>query len=252
METHKFKIACIVDNYSNGKKLATTFENDNIKVMPLNTKYFNNISNDIPFLLITKEEKPLHQASLTAKDNWDILLILDKNEEENQAKCLNFLESFTTDTLVMWHINAEDFLPEKTLQEIMGKGNIKKYKKGMHSSGDNNGYALLQNLVMAWDNKTEKFIPVQYDDAKKKIIEWFGVNDKLNAALQFLHECLGDTPAKLDVLTKEEFTEEDLGNKNPEGSIHNLYKNMEGKKNGEYIKELRVLRDAVLKKAGVI
>jgi len=242
MGTQKFKIVCIV----NKESLSTAFNDESITL-----DLFNNLYNLIPFLLITKGGIT-SKVALTDESTWDILLIHDKNEEQNKAKDLKFLNYFTKDTLVMSHEHANGFLQKAKLQEMVNNGEIKKYKIGMHIGGDHNGYALLKYLVKARDNKN--FLSKQYDEAIEKLIKWFNLNEKLNAALDFLHQSLGGTHGDINILTKgdEKFdldreTYEEFGNK----YLRELIQELNSKTGGNYYEALRNVRDVLLMEEGI-
>jgi hypothetical protein len=113
---------------------------------------------------------------------------------------------------------------------------------------------IYEKLINQENNELKKIgqqnIAQIFEEIETKYGKTVRLNDKLNAALQFLHECLGGTLGKLETLTKRGFTDNDLGNLNSEGSISQLL-NILGKENVDYIKELKNLRDTLLRVTGV-
>ena len=194
MESSNLNILCIVKNDSKvpGEGLRNAFnKRTNAFINKFFYKNSNSFSNEFgncsnnKFLLITSDSViPL--STIDDKTKWEFLLVCDNFIDYLSN---NLLPIFTTETLVMYHQNPTD---SKDYFEKKQNGNlIKKCKQGEHIPSSNEGYQLLWELTEAWDESTEKFHVEKYDNAKKKIIAWFGLNDKLNAALQFLHECLG-------------------------------------------------------------
>lgn len=194
MESGNLSILCIVKNDSNvpGEGLRNAFnKRTNAFINKFFYKNSNSFSNEFgncsnnKFLLITRDSViPL--STIDDKIKWEFLLVCDNFIDYLSN---NLLPIFTTETLVMYHQNPTD---SKTyLEGLEDNKEILKCKQGEHIDSPNEGYQLLWELTEAWSEITQNFHVEKYDNAKKKIISWFGLNDKLNAALQFLHDCLG-------------------------------------------------------------
>ena len=194
-----------------------------------------------PYLLISKAGYKLVNK-LGQEKNWDILLIYDKNTKDNYAKCGAFLDFLPKNTLIIWHENAGNngFLTRDILHNWLKDGKIKKYLTGMHDIQTYNGYAKLSFLIDAWDDTDKKFKPQDYDKAKEELVKWFHLNEKLNAALEFLHDCLGDNIGDTKILTDAGFV---LNAKVNGKSIQELINEFT---KGFKIPALKELRDALL------
>lgn len=115
-------------------------------------------------------------------DDWEVLLVSDTLETTIYPQD----KLFGSDTLVMYHSTPNNI--EKFLEEEV---NTKKNKRGYHELGDQNGYPLINYLIDAYEGT--KFDGQKYDEAIKRIIDWFGVGDafdELEEKLDLLHKCL--------------------------------------------------------------
>jgi len=208
MGTNSQKVVCIFnkDRLSNalGNKL---YESSFRKTYMLNNKKVflseSNISFDEPF------------------NGWEILLHADNYVDFTDK------DIFNENTLVMHHTTPANSV------DGLSKTNVIKYKQGKHENKVEDGYTLLKYLISAWNEKENKFKPKEYEEAKQKLIDWFGLKEKLNAALEFLHKCLaGDM--------------QDLPN-----NFSSCEKHFNTWKTNQSIDGLSDLRDVMLKEVGV-
>lgn len=243
MGTSDFKIVCIVDK----NKIATA-----INDMRIDQVLFNKLSDKTPFLFINEN---LCRASANKENvDWDILLIhYPSNQDQGNNIMGKEIHSYLTkqlpdNTLLMWHMNAQNLIDTNGLNEL----SIKKWKKGAHISGDTNGYPRLRHLSVSYDEGKNTFDKDKYKNAKIELIKWFDLYEKLNAALDYLHESLGGKPPAIKILTNGDEKLFDLDEK--------FKKNNEEKKLGEWIEDLENatkdynetltnVRDALLKQA---
>jgi hypothetical protein len=255
MNTDKFKVVCIVKNDSNrnSEGLRNAF---NEQTNTFIEKYFytsaakfseefgNNTKNK--FLLINQNSVTPNANPPGNDESWDILLVCDNTPIEIIRNI-----PFIPVTLVMYHQEPSD--AKSHFEGLQKDRKIRKCKHGQHVYNPSEGYQRLFELTEAWHlvEQTGKFNPEEYNAAKKKIIDWFGVNEKLNAALEFLHKSLGVTPANKSILTEGE-ERFDLTKKYKEKSLEKWIEDLKGKTGDEYNAVLRNVRDGLLQEAGVI
>lgn len=254
MDTTNCKIICIVENDSNspGEGLRQAFHEETNKFIQ---KYFytnsslfsSEFGNNTPnkFLLIKHDSvKPMGGPPENG-EAWDILLVCD-NVPLGDIKKI----PFTGETLVLYHQKPTD--AKKTFEDLQKEKKIRKCKQGAHIHYPMEGYTLLKDLTAEW-NGTE-FETQKYNQAKEKLIKWFGLNEKLNKALEFLHSSLGGKPASTGILTNgDEKFELSLKYKNDvvEKTLQEWINELNSKKGAEYNKALANVRDALLEQAGV-
>jgi len=170
----------------------------------------------------------LGQDSVSAKPirNWRVLLISDGLETKNYPN-----DIFDPDTLVMYHT-----VPSK-MANFLDNKNISSKKQGYHEPGEENGYPLINRLVAAYETDG-KFKGTEFYDAVDRLIEWFGVNEVLEAKLNLLHDCLDKVPSSLDNLLKTEYG----------ASFDDFRRKATGKRwpDQEYIDALTELRQSLL------
>lgn len=199
---------------------------------------------DNKFLLISKDKEPEIKSTITNNDVWDILLV---------SQDITFPQNFTfsKEMLVMYHGNNNE---NKQYVENNIKENVRKIKPGHHEPREEEGYFYLKGIADAWDAKNVKFKLPDYDLSKEKLIKWFGLNEKLNAALELLHGSLGGTAAKTNILTNgyEKFNLSQIYKKEKiEKKLEDWIKDLKGKNGEEYNNALAIVRDALLEQAGV-
>jgi hypothetical protein len=248
MEKTDFKIVCIIDTYTSNKNI---FWATNRNVSHNNfTKKIEELSATVPYLLITKDNYILTNA-IDEKKAWDILLIYDGDVNNNIGKGGSFLNILHENSLIMWHVHAERFIGKDTLEQWIKNKKIIKYKIGIHDKEEEHGYSKLKYLIDAWDDTTTpgKFKLLDYEKVKEKLIKWFGLNEKLNAVLEFLHQSLEGTPASESVLTKDSLF--DLSLIYNGKTIQQWVDELKDKTGDEYTKSLRTLRDVLLKEAEI-
>lgn len=265
MEIDKFKIVCFVHNEQKKSQMGlvhafgidkynnriNAFIQKKIFDYP-NGDFSTNFGYDIsekPSFLLIKKDSVTPKFDLLEKDHWDILLVCDnfKSELKDYSPLI-----FSPDTLVMYH-NRKPVNAENHLQYLLAGNKIKKYKQGRHEDTPDGGYQRLYELTKAWNIKNDndeefKFNLSEYDEAKKKIVEWFGVNDKLNAGLEFLHKSLGGIPASISILTRNGLF--DLGKTVNGKTLQSWIDELKNKTGEAYKKALRDVRDVLLKEAG--
>lgn len=149
-------------------------------------KYETLITNEYPFLFLSKDK-----VQREFFDNWQILFITDTYPTGNYRN-----DIFDTDTLVMYHTTPSD------IEKFLATTNIKSKKKGSHEPEEREGYSIINYLINAYDATKDGFDEVKYNDAIKKLIDWFPIDvikAKLNlpdgnlstaAKLSILHNCL--------------------------------------------------------------
>jgi hypothetical protein len=133
------------------------------------------------YLIINKNSARLVDKVIET-DDWDIILVSDKLLIDNYSECL-----FTESTLFMHHS-----IPHDSVTKLKEREKYKKIKSGAHEPQDF-GYSRLYQLTEAWTlGEDQKFIVdiQKYDAALQHIINWFNVNDELEAKLELLHNCL--------------------------------------------------------------
>ncbi len=280
MNTNDFKIICIVQNNekTNSKGLAHVFKHDSIEGLGniclfikdflyhfdengnfhTNFGYPANDNNKTVFHFLPGNEKcknnEMEQFAIPEK--WDIVLMCDSLDINNNNNKIFFEKLCTSKTLVLFHKKNEDsnYMRncETIFNELLKSKKLKKYKCGRHESDDNNGYELLSGIFKAWNGAN--FDIQSYNQAKEKLIKWFGLNEKLKKALEFLHSSLGGTPASTSILTNgdEKF---DLSFKykkdKVEKTLEEWINDLKGNKGDDYYKALAIVRDALLEHAGV-
>jgi len=248
MEKKDFKIVCVIDSYTSNKNIFyATSRRANLNIF---TSAIGRLSETSPLLFINQTG-----FSNECNDNtWDILLIFDRNNQDaNIAKNGTFISFLPDKTLIMWHGNAERFLPKKTLDSWVSNQKIRKYKQGMHDTRPENGYELLSWLIDAMDDtsKPPKFKSSEYDAAKEKLFKWFGLNEKLNKALEFLHSSLGEKPADTKFLTEGDETFDLTNDIYKDKSLQEWIDMLKGKTRDKYDATLADVRDALLWHSGV-
>jgi len=254
MNKTDFKLVCIIDTYSDSKNVFfATGKDDDTNGL---AKGIKKMSTTEPYLIISKAGGYKLLSNLEQEKNWDILLIYDKNTNENIAKSGAFVNFLPENSLVMWHENAghNGFLTKENLNDCLKDGKIKKYLAGMHDTQPYNGYAKLSFLIDAWDDTVNKFKSQDYDKAKEELVKWFRLNEKLNKALEFLHGSLGGKHALTSILTDGAETFELSQNykiDKVEQALGKWIIDLEGKKDDEYNIALAIVRDALLEQAGV-
>lgn len=254
MDTNNYKIICIVKNDSNraSEGLRHAFHEETNEFIKKNfyidsrnfsSEFGNNTANK--FLLIKQDSvKPMNGSQINS-EAWDILLVCD-NVDLKDIKEI----PFTGETLVMYHNDPTD--AKKTFEDLQKEQKIRKCKQGAHVHDPDQGYTLLLELTKAW--KDNNFVHQEYNQAKEKLIKWFGLNEKLNAALELLHGSLGGTAAETNILTNgyEKFNLSQIYKKEKiEKKLEDWIKDLEGKKEDEYNITLAIVRDALLEQAGV-
>lgn len=266
MEIDKFKVVCIVHNeqQDNEMGLVHAFGIDKYRHRinafikkylfdypegNFSTKFGYDKENKPSFLLIKKDHPVTPVFDIEAND-WDIIFVCDKFESDLKDYIPLI---FSPDTLVMYH-NRRPANAENYLKSLLDGNKIKKFKQGRHEDTPNGGYQRLYELTNAWNIKNAndeeyKFNSTEYDKAKKHIVEWFGVNDKLNAALEFLHQSLEVTLADTSILTRNNLF--DLGKTVNGKTLQRWIDELKNKTSEEYKKALRDVRDVLLKEAGV-
>lgn len=273
METSNIRIICLVQNQTmeetgnESKGLYHTFKNktnDFIKTFLFsegcNEIFLGNDNNPCYLLISNGGVTRKKFGELTKEDKWEILFIHDSIDPD---KYHDFI--FDKNTLLMYHqtpsISELDSIRSVTIRNLTHE--LLKGKKGRHEPTKSGGYALLFELSEAWelqDNKQLGFTPKKYEAAKQGIINWFGLNAKLNAALEFLHQSLGNSQVSKSILTEPDcFSEDELEvqEKNIETkefySINTLIIKLQNHQitNPNYYPTLRIIRDRLLAKAGV-
>lgn len=189
----KFVIIC---NFYNDKSrgILKVLDRKNLKSPFLQTylyesqgdKYNARISGKTPYLYIKQNE-----ISKNPIDDWQILLITDAIPAQEYANG----SIFNSDTLVMYHNQPGDLVSVLDSQEIKHK------RKGQHEPGEEKGYPLINYLVDAFDETTDGFEEKKYDLAKKKLIDWFDVDELLEAKLSLLNKVVNNKlPESLDAI----------------------------------------------------
>jgi len=130
------------------------------------------------YLIINKISARLAN-NVIETDDWDIILVSDTLPIDKYSECV-----FTESTLFMYHGT-----PNNSSETLSNKSN-KAIKKGAHEQDEKYGYSRLYSLINAWIKETERFDIREYDSALQHIIDWFNVNDELEAKLELLHNCL--------------------------------------------------------------
>ena len=151
-----------------------------------NYLYTNNqpkLNKDNPYLYINHDK-----ISPFIFDGWRLLLVSDR------AEINKYSDYFKPDTYVMHHS-----VPSKNFLLPLLKDS-KIYKQGEHERGDKHGYPLINYIIKAYDSDSDNFKKDEFDEAFNKLIAWFGVNDMLELALEFLHQCLVTKPTDLSQL----------------------------------------------------
>ncbi len=242
-----YKIICFVHNeFRNTKGLFHAFGDEFFPNSFVSQFIYENNNNELTpkfgqgegiidkFLLITNDTPPDKKATLNDTDNWDILLV-------SHDKGINDIpQSFLSkNVLVMYHQNQDN------KKDIINNNLIKIAKQGQHEPIPNFGYPLLLGLNKAWENN--KFDQEKYATAKQDIIDWFGINDELEAKLELLHNCLlpSNAPTIKSFINEYKILEK----------YKNDYESFLSTKNGlsdesafdeNYIKALKNLRIALL------
>lgn len=251
MDTNKFKIICIVKNdcYDNNRGLIRAFNEQTNKFIETyfykeQTEFSELFGNQTiyKYLLLNQNSVVHLNVPPNKNDVWDILLVCDNVDAEatkiDEIKEINKIP-FTPETLVMYHQEptaVNDYF--KTLQE---EKKILKCMEGHHESNTKDGYLLLLDLTKAW-NDTD-FNPQEYNQAKEKLIHWFGLNEKLNAALEFLHQSLDNKFAVTDILTRNGLFKLDTKIPTKDKTLKDLIEYKENKTHNEALKDVR---DALL------
>ena len=124
-------------------------------------------------LFISKEK-----IDSTIFDGWQVLLVSDQLID---GETFNISDN---ETYIMYHTNPE----ETELDNFLNGKSYKHKKKGQHEREDQWGYNLINYIFNAYS--LEGFNIQKYDDAIKKIIDWFDFNEELEAKLELLHKCL--------------------------------------------------------------
>lgn len=131
-------------------------------------------------LFISKEK-----IDSTIFDGWQVLLV---SEDLIDNETFNISDN---ETYIMYHT----YPTEKDLENFLSSHSYKHKKKGQHEKNDQWGYNLINYIFDAYSLKG--FNIQKYDDAIKKIIDWFDFNEELEAKLELLHSLLVP-PANLD------------------------------------------------------
>lgn len=256
MGTKKYKIVCFVNNeVHDGIGLYNAFGNT-LNYNPFVSKYLyvnstkilgNNGNN---YLLISEKNGAELKGEISLNDIWDIILIRDDlfNAVSDYPLCL-----FAPETLVMYHNTP--FNSYAQLQEKQTSKEIRKCKEGHHIYGDVHGYTILSKLLEndIWNTDCEKIINSQkYNEAINFIIKWFDLNEKLNKALEFLHNSLGGKPADINILKKGDETFDLTNDIYKDKSLQGWIDVLKGKTSNKYDATLADVRDALLWHSGVI
>lgn len=233
-----YKVVCIVQNQFRENKtgLKHTFEDINGILNFQNAYLFSADEyklghNNDNFLIISKDSVKLN-SDVTNTDKWDIILVGDNLDIMSYPSCL-----FGDNILFMYHTH-----PANTKDLLTKKKRVKYLRKGMHEQDDFDGYHRIGKLFQVWNEKSNSFEEKGYKEALKSIIDWFRVNDKLEDALNFLHECLGGEKPDLELYT--EFTIEE------KTEISILLAVMPQNMNEDLVK-FKNLRDKVLDLVGI-
>ena len=203
MVTQDFKIVCIVQNIQgrSSQGLSHTFDKQNNDFINSFLYTFNNdelttafgYNENKPKYLLISEDNVKSKNQLETSDKWEILFVCDSISLGSYP-----WDIFDENTLVMFH-TTPNIANQEIITTINGIG-IKKGKKGQHEPYENQGYQRLLKLTEAWENGS--FDKEKYVNAKQYIIDWFGINDELEAKLELLHNCLvpESIPQTLDSL----------------------------------------------------
>jgi len=254
-----YKIVCLihVDQTNPGAGLPLAFGHDyNSRLNSFIEKHLYSYDSEGNFQTIFGRGAGKHKfISITEKggepswsifsDNWDILFVSD----DYNTDIKNFPEAlFDENTLLMYHTTPS--IGDGPITQIEAKGGtkkIKKGKKGWHEYDKRGGYTRLYDLTEAWEQNEDgeyKFSEPKYKAAIKSIIDWFDLNAKLNAALDYLHECLGGEKVDTTTLKDVGFNLDSKVDGKP--SLQELIKICE---NGFKITSLIDLRDSLLENA---
>lgn len=240
MSKENFKIACIFSK----DRMENAIGGDNYN-LPFCKEYIRKTQK---YLFISQSGAFFDEPN----EEWDIVLIWDGYDGEEKVGNVDFTDVavFNKDTtLLMYHDK-----PDKLL--TLDSAKVRKPKEGHHENDENLGYTLLNYLIKEWDATatSPKFKQPGYDQAKEKLIKWFGLNEKLNKALGFLHGSIGGKPASTSILTNgDEVFDLSLKYKKDkvEKEIEKWIKDLQWKKDDEYNIALAIVRDALLEQAGV-
>lgn len=205
-------------------------------------------ANGIPKINSTSPFLFIKQDTICDKEfkDWQVLLVLDSYFATNKDELIVF---FDANTFVMYHTTPPTEVFEAFIKD--NSINVKGVKKGMHEIGEW-GYPLLNYFVDAYDVNSDTFKVKEYNEALKKLIDWFNVNEKLEAALDFLHDCLGKNPenfdtSKISILFKNDMKLiNDIIIKMPKTILESSNDNY-----SKYIESFKSLRDELLRLSGV-
>lgn len=204
MNAKNFKIICIVKNdskeNSQGLRLAFNEKTNQFveKYFYVNSSTFSELfGSNAPnkFLVIKQNTVKEQNIPPLNSDEWDILLVSDDVTIDEMKKI-----PFTGETLVMYHNKPSD--AKKIFEDLQKENKILKCKQGAHEDDPDQGYTLLLELTECYDGTGFNY--QEYYQAKERLIQWFGLYKKLNAVLEFLHNCIGNN-VKDSILTKAGF-----------------------------------------------
>ena len=260
----KFKIICFVDNHEIVDCSKETTQKHVGLIRAFGSYYFDDpfcnrflwkpegavfktiFDESQRFLLISENRIDL-KNEINKNDVWDMLLVHDSVSV--QALHAQYPYLFTDHTIVLYHENAswkrnnlsEQQGDEKTLAKLP----IKRFIKGQHEYSEDEYYIFLSDIADAYNGTA--FDSEKYAAAFKKITNVLYQN-KLEAALEFLHECLNKKP-KLD---NWEAFKKDAGLENDD-KLDDYWKMFDKNTketdllSGKYIISLETLRDKLLK-----
>lgn len=254
MNMKEKKIVCIVS--IEAQKIDGSIHNTLIDVYGQNLTqldFYNNFlinlsnKNRYKYLIMSKSEISLVE-NIKSSDNWEIVFVADNKVDFNDRNVFN------NNALVMYHSFPPD--TDKRINDLENFYQIViKKRKGCHENYRDGGYIILNDLINAYNNENNQFDPIEFDKAKNELIKWFYPEEmlkKLNKALEFLHSSLGGEVADIKSLQEigfnlNAFFEHEKEQKTLEEWINNCI----GKKDNAYLQALAIVRDALLKQAGV-
>lgn len=164
---------------------------------PESTSFNPKINAENPFLYLSNKEIAYNQF-----EDWQVLLISDRLATGNYPSNV-----FDTNTLIMFHTLPND------ISEFLKNKTIKFKKQGQHEPGNQNGFPIINFFADAYDGSFKGFDETKYNLGIKYLIEWFDVDEKLEAKLVLLNKIVNNTNPKIldKLIAKHQTSFENFG-----------------------------------------
>lgn len=193
------------------------------------TYYQRILSKDMPFLYLSSEEIVQESEFFEPqwKSEWDVVLISDDYKDFD-----NLIAQINQEHAVLYHRFPLG------LGEELKASNCIVSKKGTHTQGNDN-YGHLEHLIESYNPVDGTFEDSKFSRVICDILFWFGIEPKLEAALELLHACL--TPAGAKKVKESGFPSE-LGVREEVISLSGMNDPFSKK----YLEKLTEIRDQLL------